>query len=71
MKIYRINNFLDKKKQLENLKVTTAGINIILDKMELILFKINNLRTPAVNIRSYFMQKRILRLYFNWNKKTY
>lgn len=50
MKIYKINNFLEKKKLLQDLKVTDSGINIILNKMEILLFKIINLKTPAVNI---------------------
>ena len=50
MKIYKINNFLNKKLLLQELKVTNPGIDIILNKMELLFFKIINLKTPALHI---------------------
>ena len=50
MKIYQLNNIKNKKQFLKNLKVHGGGVPIMAKKMELLYFKIKELKTPAVNI---------------------
>jgi len=49
MNIYRVGT-LQSKKYLKELGVKGAGIDIMSKKMELYFFKINDMRTPALNI---------------------
>lgn len=50
MKIYKLGDIRDKKEALKSLGVHGGGVQILSDKMELMLFFIKDLRTPAVNI---------------------
>ena len=50
MKIYQINNIKNKTNFLKNLKVHGGGVSIMAKKMELLIFYIKDLKTPAVNI---------------------
>jgi len=50
MQLYRLGNIIDKKTALETLGVASGGIGIISKKMELLFFRICDLKTPAANI---------------------
>ncbi len=50
MQIYRLGNIINKKEALKSLGVHGGGVEILSHKMELMLFFIKDLRTPAVNI---------------------
>ena len=50
MRVYQISKPKDIKEFLKNLEVDSGGISIIAKKMELIFIKIEELKTPAINI---------------------
>ena len=50
MRVYEISNPKDKKGFLEALNVSSGGVEIISKKMELLLIKVENIKTPAINI---------------------
>jgi len=50
MQLYRLGNIADKKAVLKALGVESGGIAIMAKKMELLIFYIKDLRTPAANI---------------------
>ncbi len=50
MKIYKLNNDIDKSSLFEAVGTTTAGIKILKDKANLNLIYIKDLKTPAANI---------------------
>jgi len=50
MQLYKLSNIKEKKEALKTLGVHGGGVQILSDKMELMLFFIKDLRTPAVNI---------------------
>ena len=50
MRIYQIGKPKDKAKYLKNLDLDSGGVNIIAKKMELLFIKIEEIKTPAINI---------------------
>ena len=50
MYIYKLGNIVDKKAALKALGVESGGVGIMAKKMELFMFYIKDLKTPAANI---------------------
>ncbi len=50
MRIYQIGKPKDKAKYLKNLDLDSGGVYIIAKKMELLFIKIEEIKTPAINI---------------------
>jgi len=50
MYLYKLGNISDKKALLKALGVKSGGVTIMAKKMELLMFYIKDLKTPAVNI---------------------